>query len=49
MNARDSLNKYQGPAKPVPTYRDPFPDSWLYVAFAVMAAVFVFIVFVMEW
>ncbi len=41
--------RYQGPAKPVPTRHDPFPDSWLYVAFTVAATVFVVIVFVMEW
>lgn len=44
----NSSTKYQGPAKPVPTYRDPFPDAWLAIGFAVMFAALMFI-FYMGW
>lgn len=39
--------RYKGPARPIPLVCDPFPDAWLLSAFAVLAAAFVFIVFVM--
>lgn len=41
--------RYKGPAKPISLDLDPFPDSWLLWAFAVLAAAFVLIVFVMGW
>lgn len=43
------MAKYQGPAKPVSLALDPFPDAWLLSSFAVLAAAFVWIVFVMGW
>ena len=42
-------SNYHGPARPIALYRDPFPDSWLFTSFAVLAAAFVWIVFVMGW
>lgn len=33
--------RYTGPARPIATYRDPFPDSWLLTSFAVLFAAFV--------
>jgi hypothetical protein len=31
---------YEGPAKPIPTHREPMSDKSLYIWFAVLAAVF---------
>jgi hypothetical protein len=33
--------KYTGPAKPIPTHREPMGDKALLIWFAVLAAVFV--------
>jgi hypothetical protein len=30
--------KYKGPAKPIPTHREPMPDSMLALGFAALAA-----------
>jgi hypothetical protein len=32
------MKKYEGPPKPIPTYREPLPDSMLALWFAALAA-----------
>jgi hypothetical protein len=37
------MKKYQGPAKPIPTHREPISDRAELIWFAVLAVVFVVI------
>jgi hypothetical protein len=37
------MKKYQGPAKPIPTEREPMSDKALAIWFVVLAVVFVLI------
>jgi hypothetical protein len=42
------MPKYQGPAKPIPTHREPVSDRAELIWFVVLAVVFVVIVFLIK-
>jgi hypothetical protein len=42
------MKKYEGPAKPIPTHREPISDRAELIWFVVLAVVFVVIIFLTQ-
>ena len=42
------MKKYEGPAKPIPTHREPISDRAELIWYVVLAAVFVVILFLTQ-